>query len=187
MQSRWHWSDHCISNFRMIVRAEVLFLHTAPSLHLYTPKIPLKALAPWSTAGRWLLDMPYVHMSRRATGSIQVCIHTHTHTHTQWNITQPSKRIKFCHLQQHGWTQRVLCLVWDSQVAQWVKNPPTVQETWAWSLDQEDPLEEGSILQYSCLENPVDRGAWCATIHRDTKNRTWLKHLSRYTGTCLVK
>ena len=26
--------------------------------------------------------------------------------------------------------------------------------------------EHGYILQYSCLENPVDRGAWWATDHR---------------------
>ena len=40
------------------------------------------------------------------------------------------------------------------------KNPPVMQETWVWSLGQEDPLEEdGNLLQYSCLENPMDRGA----------------------------
>ena len=32
--------------------------------------------------------------------------------------------------------------------------------------------------QYSCLENPTDRGAWLATVHGVTKSRTWLKHLS---------
>ena len=33
-------------------------------------------------------------------------------------------------------------------------------------LGWEDPLEkEFSILQYSCLENPMDRGAWWATVH----------------------
>ena len=31
----------------------------------------------------------------------------------------------------------------------------------------------GSPLQYSCLENPMDRGAWQATVYRVTKNRTW--------------
>ena len=29
-------------------------------------------------------------------------------------------------------------------------------------------------LQYSCLENPVDRGAWWATVHGVIKNRTRL-------------
>ena len=33
----------------------------------------------------------------------------------------------------------------------------------------------GSPLQYSCLENPMDRGAWRATVHRVGKNRTRLK------------
>ena len=28
--------------------------------------------------------------------------------------------------------------------------------------------------QYSCLENPMDRGAWQATVHRIKKSRTWL-------------
>ena len=36
-------------------------------------------------------------------------------------------------------------------------------------------------LQYSCLENPMDRGVWWATVHRDTKSWTWLKQLSMYT------
>ena len=33
----------------------------------------------------------------------------------------------------------------------------------------------GNPLQYSCLENPMDRGAWWATVHRVAKSRTWLK------------
>ena len=35
----------------------------------------------------------------------------------------------------------------------------------------------GSPLQYPCLENPMDRGAWQATIHRFTKSQTQLKWL----------
>ena len=39
---------------------------------------------------------------------------------------------------------------------------PAMQETQVWSLDQDDPLEKGNgnLLQYSCLGNPMDRGAW---------------------------
>jgi len=33
----------------------------------------------------------------------------------------------------------------------------------------------GNPLQYSCLENPIDRGAWWATVHGVTKNETGLK------------
>ena len=36
-------------------------------------------------------------------------------------------------------------------------------------------------LQYSCLENPMDRGAWWATVHGVTKSQTWLKWLSTHT------
>ena len=35
--------------------------------------------------------------------------------------------------------------------------------------------ENGNLLQYSCLENPTDRGAWRATDHGVTKNKTQLK------------
>ena len=32
----------------------------------------------------------------------------------------------------------------------------------------------GNLLQYSCLENPMDRGAWQAMIHRATNSQTQL-------------
>ena len=35
-----------------------------------------------------------------------------------------------------------------------------------------------NLLQYSCLGNPMDRGAWRATVHRVTKSQTQLKPLS---------
>ena len=38
----------------------------------------------------------------------------------------------------------------------------------------------GNPLQYSCLKNPTDRGAWWAMIHRVTKSRTQLKGLSMH-------
>ena len=48
------------------------------------------------------------------------------------------------------------------------------QEMWVQSLGQEDPLEEemGTPLQYSCLENPKDRGACWAVVHGVSKSRT---------------
>ena len=36
----------------------------------------------------------------------------------------------------------------------------------------------GNPPQYSCLENPMRRGAWWATVHRVPKSWTWLKGLS---------
>ena len=38
-------------------------------------------------------------------------------------------------------------------------------------------------LQYSCLENPMDRGAWRATVHRVAQSQTRLKWLSTPNGT----
>ena len=73
-----------------------------------------------------------------------------------------------------------ICILWVSQVVLVVKNPPA---------SAGDVREAGSIpglgrspgggnanpLQYSCLRNPMDRGAWWATFCRVTKNQTRLK------------
>ena len=61
-----------------------------------------------------------------------------------------------------------------------VKNPHTMQEpqeTQFQSLSLEEPLEEAMTTpsQYSCLENPMDRGSWRATVHRVAKSQTGLK------------
>ena len=63
---------------------------------------------------------------------------------------------------------------WTSLVAQMVKNPPAMRETWVRSLGWEDPLEEGMETHSSILawRMPVDRGAWKATVHRVAKNPT---------------
>ena len=41
----------------------------------------------------------------------------------------------------------------------------------------------GNLLQYSCLENPMDRGAWWATVHGVAKSRTRLSD-STFHSTC---
>ena len=52
-----------------------------------------------------------------------------------------------------------------------VTNLPVGQETQVRSLGQEDSLENYP-LQYSCLENSMDRGAWGATVHGVAKTQT---------------
>ena len=50
-----------------------------------------------------------------------------------------------------------------------------MQETWVQFLSQEETLEKGIELyplQYSCLENPMDRGAWWVTVHGVAKSWT---------------
>ena len=50
---------------------------------------------------------------------------------------------------------------------------------WIRSLGQKDPLEKGMApLQYSCLENPMHRGAWRVIVHRVAKNWTQLSDLA---------
>ena len=58
-----------------------------------------------------------------------------------------------------------------------VKNPLTKHETRVQSLGQEDPLEQEMATHpswVSCLENPMDRGAWWATVHGVTKSQAGL-------------
>ena len=63
-------------------------------------------------------------------------------------------------------------------MAQMVKNLPAMQETQVPSLGWEDPLEIGNgiPLRYSCLENPLDRGAWWAIVHGVAERQTQLSN-----------
>ena len=59
-------------------------------------------------------------------------------------------------------------------MAQLVKNPPAMWETWVQSLGWEDPLEEGMGTYSNILawRIPMDKGTWQATVHGVTKSRT---------------
>ena len=61
-----------------------------------------------------------------------------------------------------------------SLMAQMVKNPPVMRETWVQSLGWKDPLEEGMATHSSTLawRTPMDRGAWQATVHAVAKSWT---------------
>ena len=65
-----------------------------------------------------------------------------------------------------------------SLVAEMVKNPPAVWETWVQSLGWEDLLEKGMATHTSILawRIPMDRGAWWATVHGVAKSRTRLSN-----------
>ena len=56
-------------------------------------------------------------------------------------------------------------------MAQTVQSPLAVQETWVQLLGPEDsPGEEnGNPVQYSCLQNPMNRGAWWAAVRGVTR------------------
>ena len=88
----------------------------------------------------------------------------------------------------YGWGI-FLCNVphlWVSRVVLVVENPPAdgreVKDSGSVPGSGKCPGgEHGNPLQYSCLENPVDRGAWWLMVHRVTKSWTQLKRISTHT------
>ena len=83
----------------------------------------------------------------------------------------------------YEWVHLCVCS-WASQVVLEVKNPSTnigdARDTGSISGSGRSPVGgmDGNTLQYSCLENPTDRGAWWATVHGAAKNQTRWKLLS---------
>ena len=70
-----------------------------------------------------------------------------------------------------------------SPMAQWVKNPPAMQETqetWVRSLGREDPLEK-EVATHSSIPAwiPMDRGAWRTTVHGVAESQTRLSDRER--------
>ena len=66
-------------------------------------------------------------------------------------------------------------IVLASLVAQTIKNPSAVQETWVHFLGWEDPLEEDMTTHSSIAwRSPMDRDAWRAAVHGVTKSQTQL-------------
>ena len=71
---------------------------------------------------------------------------------------------------------------WVFLVAQLVKNPPAMQETWVWSLGWDDPLEKEEATHSSILAWRIPR----TIVHGVAKSWTWLSDFhftSRYTQT----
>ena len=67
-----------------------------------------------------------------------------------------------------------------------VKNPPAnagdIRDTGSIpGLERPPGGDDGNSLQYSRLENLMDRGAWWATFHRVTKSQTQLNPLNMHT------
>ena len=89
-------------------------------------------------------------------GGMWIYIHTHTHIY------------RHIHIHKHTYTMEY----WASQVALVVKNPPAN----AGDLGSIPGLGRslggghGNPLQYSCLENAMDTGAWTATVQRVTQS-----------------
>ena len=63
-----------------------------------------------------------------------------------------------------------------------VKSPPANAGDTGWIPGSRRSSGEGngSPLQYSCLGSPMDRGAWCGTVHGVAKSQTWFSDLWYY-------
>ena len=130
--------------------------------------------------------------------------HTHTHTHTHLSTYTYERNqnymikvvfsgkpktwhISFNGMDGGGWT-RITALypkVWASPVSQWVKK--ICLQCWAIGdaglipgFGRSPGWGHGNSLQYSCFENPIDRGAWWAAVHRVTLSQILLKQLSTH-------
>ena len=107
--------------------------------------------------------------------------HTHTHTYIYTYLTVPGSsagKESACNVGDPNSIPGLgqspgegigypLQYYWASLVAQMVKNPPIIWETWVQSMDLEDPQEEGMVTQSKILawRLAMDRGAWKATVH----------------------
>ena len=79
-----------------------------------------------------------------------------------------------------------MCICWASQLVLVVKNLPAnagdITDVCLIPGSGRSPGgAHSNSLQYSCLENPMDRGAWQATAHRVSKSQTKLKWFSTHT------
>ena len=89
-------------------------------------------------------------------------------------------------MEEHIWKSYI---TQSSQVAVVIKNPPAsagdIRDVGSIpGLGRTPKGGHGNPLQYPCLENPMDRGAWRATVHRVAKSRTRLKPLSTHAYVC---
>ena len=55
---------------------------------------------------------------------------------------------------------------------------------YVWNLEKQTREGNGTPLQYSCLANPMDGGAWWAAVSGVAQSRTRLKRLTSSSSTC---
>ena len=77
--------------------------------------------------------------------------------------------------------EKGIVIFWASSMAQLVKNSPAnagdTRDTSLIPGSERSPGEgNGNALQYSCLENSMDRGAWWAIVHGVAKSQTGLRN-----------
>ena len=105
-------------------------------------------------------------LSTETANQVCVCVRTHTHVCCLCEILA-------------AWSLNI----WASQVARVVKTLPAkagdirdLGSLPGWGRSPRGG--HGNPFQYSCLENPLDKGAWWATVYSVTKSQTGLSDLA---------
>ena len=98
-----------------------------------------------------------------------------------WSYLVPSMLLQMAVFYSFLWLSNIP--LWVSQVALVVENPSANagdirNQGSIPRLGRSPGGEHGNPLQYCCLENPMDKAAWQATVHRVAKSWTQLKWLS---------
>ena len=96
-----------------------------------------------------------------------------------WSLGDFNERkTKGCHLSLLNSLLAPSYSSWASLVPQLIKTMPSTQETWVWSLGQEDLLGTGMAIHSNILARriPWTRGLWQATVYRIAKNQTQLSY-----------
>ena len=105
----------------------------------------------------------------------------HSDPRLQSAPTDPKPGRKYIHTANlpHAYTS------WASQVTQMIKNlPASARDLVLIPESGRSPGGgNGNPPLYSCLGNPMDRGAWCATVHGVAKSWTWLRDWHTHTHT----
>ena len=157
---------HCIFKkivFSVFTKRQIWYCIASPSnLHLVTKTNPLSFPFGWHL-NRYFLDLLF-------------CLSSFFNRRVNlfWKST-----VKLATSKIKCLFPAFICLMGDF----WYKGLSAMQETWVWSLGWEDPRrrEWQPTPVFLAWKNPMDRGAWWATVYGVTKSWTWLNDLHIYT------
>ena len=158
---------HCM--FNILRNCQTVFLSGCTILHSYQ---------------QCMMVPNSLHLCQHLLLYVSLVIPTHSST-LAWKIPwmeEPGRLQSMgSHRVRHDWSDLAAAAVdvGASQVVLVVKNPPAnardTRKTGSIPWSERSPGGgNGYSLQYSCLENPMDRGAWQATVHGVTKSQTQL-------------
>ena len=101
-----------------------------------------------------------------------------TDTHLIWSSGQLQTAVSVGFKVQFSDITYDFCqsISWSFPDGSVVKNPPANAGDASLSPGSGRSSGAGNTLQYSCLENSRDRGAWWDTVHGVTKSRTWMSN-----------